>query len=114
MPDLLIQPHSAPLGFALYYPRTGASHAFPAQYTGDAFIALHGSGNRTLRTGEKIVRVKIVNGVPADSYQDFMTGFIVDNNSVWGKPVAVVVAADGALLVSDDVSNTIWRIAPGS
>ncbi len=113
VPDLLIQPHSAPLGFALYYPRAGASHAFPAQYTGDAFIALHGSGNRTLRTGEKIVRVKIVNGAPADSYQDFMTGFIVDNNSVWGKPVAVVVAADGALLVSDDVSNTIWRIAPG-
>lgn len=112
MPDLLIQPHSAPLGFALYAAPNGASHAFGPEFTGDAFIALHGSGNRTLRTGQKIIRVKMNNGVPADSYEDFMTGFIIDNNSVWGKPVAVVVARDGALLVSDDVSNTIWRIAP--
>ncbi len=112
LPDLLIQPHSAPLGAAFYYPRTGAANAFPRDYTGDAFIALHGSGNRTLRTGQKVIHVKLVNGVPADHYEDFMTGFIVDNNSVWGKPVSIVVARDGALLVSDDVSNTIWRIAP--
>ncbi len=112
VPDLLIQPHSAPLGVAIYQAPPNARSAFGAAYDGDAFIALHGSGNRTLRTGQKIIRVRMKDGVPADSYEDFMTGFIVDNNSVWGKPVAVVVAADGALLVSDDVSNTIWRIAP--
>jgi len=111
LPDLLIQPHSAPLGIVLYNPPKGALGAFGKDFTGDAFIALHGSGNRTSRTGTKVIRVKMKNGVPSDHYEDFLTGFIIDNSTVWGKPVGVTVAADGALLVSDDVSDTIWRVA---
>lgn len=112
VPDLFLQPHSAPLGFAFYSAPKGAPHAFPASYEGSVFLALHGSWNRALRTGEKIVRIQMKNGVPSPSYEDFMTGFIVDDQSVWGRPVAVTVARDGALLVSDDNSSTIWRISP--
>ena len=112
LPDTLIQPHSAPLGVALYHAPAGAAHAFGPAYEGDAFIALHSSGNRTLRTGSKLIRVHMKDGVPSDGYEDFMTGLVVDNNAVWGKPVGVAVAADGALLVSDDVADVIWRIAP--
>ena len=106
VPDVLIQPHSAPLGLAVY---TGSQ--FPESYRGDLFVALHGSWNRTQRTGYKVVRIPVRNGQPTGSYEDFMTGFVVDNADVWGRPVGVAVAADGALLVSDDGSGTVWRIA---
>ena len=111
MPDVLIQPHSAPLGLT-FYPRTNAPGAFPVEYRGDAFVALHGSWNRSKRTGYKVVRLKLNNGVPVGSYEDFLVGFAVDDRGVWGRPVGVAVAHDGALLVTDDGSGTLWRVAP--
>jgi glucose/arabinose dehydrogenase len=105
-PEVLIQPHSAALGMTLY---TGAS--FPPEYRGDAFVALHGSWNRARRTGYKVVRIHLRNGVPDGSYEDFLTGFVVDDGHVWGRPVGVAVAHDGALLVTEDGNGTIWRVA---
>ena len=104
VPDVLIQPHSAPLGLAFY---EGAM--FPPEYRGDAFVALHGSWNRRLRTGYKVIRVRVRDGKPTGSYEDFLTGFVTEAG-VWGRPVGVAVARDGALLVSEDGGNTIWRV----
>ena len=109
-PDVLIAAHSAPLGMAFYAARAGAA-AFPPDTIGDAFVALHGSWNRGARTGYKVVRVRLKHGVPTGDYEDFLTGFVVDGRSVWGRPVGVAVAHDGALLVTDDASDTVWRIA---
>ena len=105
VPEVLIQAHSAALS-AAFYDRT----AFPAQYRGDAFVALHGSHSRPERTGYKVIRVRMNNGVPTGEYEDFMTGFFVDNDNVWGRPAGVVVTLDGALLVSDDANGTIYRV----
>jgi hypothetical protein len=110
VPDVLFQAHSAPLGLAFYNGRGPA--AFPAEYAGDAFVTLHGSWNRAKRTGYKLVRLKLKNGVPTGTYEDFLTGFVVNDRSVWGRPVGVAVAHDGALLVSDDAGGMVWRIAP--
>ncbi len=110
VPDVLIQPHSAPLELTFYTARKGAA-AFPAEYQGDVFVALHGSWNREHRTGYKVARLKLNNGVPTGDYEDFLTGFVVDGKSVWGRPVGVAVAHDGALLVSDDGGDMIWRVA---
>jgi glucose/arabinose dehydrogenase len=106
VPDVLIQPHSAPLGSAFY---DGAM--FPAEYRGSLFAALHGSWNRHLRTGYKIVRATLKDGVPTGEYEDFVTGFVTDDGSVWGRPVGVAVAKDGALLFSEDGNGTIWRVS---
>ncbi len=113
VPDVLIQAHSAPLGLT-FYPAARGPAAFPPGYTGDAFVGLHGSWNRATRTGYKVVRVPMRNGAPTGEYEDFMTGFVVDDRGVWGRPVGVTVAADGALLASDDASGTVWRIAPNA
>ena len=102
-PDVLFQPHSAPIGFAIY-----DGKQFPAEYRGDLFVAFHGSWNRTKRTGYKLVRVRLDHGVPTGEYDDFMIGFVTPAGNVWGRLAAV--AADGALLVSDDTSGTVWRI----
>ena len=110
IPDVLIQAHSAPLEMTFYTARAGAA-AFPAAYRGDAFVALHGSWNRAKRTGYKVVRLKLKDGVPTGEYEDFLTGFVVDDKSVWGRPVGVTVAHDGALLVADDGGDKIWRVA---
>ncbi|MDR3465098.1 MAG: sorbosone dehydrogenase family protein [Xanthobacteraceae bacterium] len=106
VPDVLLQPHSAPLELAFY-----RGDAFPPEFRGDAFLALHGSWNRSRRTGYKIVRIRIKDGVPTGEYQDFVTGFVIDEGAVWGRPVGVAVAHDGALLVSDDGNGTIWRVS---
>src|SRR5579872_1813391 len=106
VPDVLIQPHSAPLGITFY---EGAQ--FPAAYKGDAFVALHGSWNRAKRTGYKVVRLIFQDGKPTGEYDDFLTGFVASDAAVWGRPVAVAVAADGALLVTDDAGGAIWRVA---
>ncbi|HUK59101.1 MAG TPA: PQQ-dependent sugar dehydrogenase [Stellaceae bacterium] len=106
VPDVLIQAHSAPLGLAFY---TGT--AFPESYRGAAFVALHGSWNRGKRTGYEVVLVPVKDGKPTGEYVDFMTGFVANDGDVWGRPVGIVVAQDGSLLVSDDGSGTIWRIA---
>jgi glucose/arabinose dehydrogenase len=107
LPDVLIQPHSAPLGIAFY---TGT--LFPTAYRGDAFVTLHGSWNRANRTGYKVIRIRMTDGHAAGSYEDFLTGFVIDDDAVWGRPVGITMAADGALLVSEDGSGTIWRVAP--
>lgn len=114
VPDTLIQSHSAPLGMIVYQAPKGAKHAFPKAYEGDIFVALHGSWNRATRTGYKVVRVMMKNGVPTGQYQDFMTGMVLSDRDVWGRPAAVEVAADGALLVVDDGGGVVWRITPGA
>jgi glucose/arabinose dehydrogenase len=111
LPDMLFQSHSASLTLVFYEATSGAA-AFPREYLGDAFVAMHGSWNRSHRTGYKVVRVRLHDGAPTGEYGDFLTGFVVDDDHVWGRPVGVAVAADGALLVSDDASNTLWRVTP--
>jgi glucose/arabinose dehydrogenase len=110
VPDVLLQSHSAPLEMVFYNATNGVA-AFPAEYRGDAFAAFHGSWNRSRRTGYKVVRVRLNHGVPTGEYDDFLTGFVVDNRSVWGRPVGVAVAHDGALLVTEDGNGTLWRIS---
>lgn len=110
-PDVLIQPHSAPLEMAFYPPGQTGPAAFPADYAGDAFVALHGSWNRAKRTGYKLVRIRLQNGVPTGEYDDFLTGFVLPSDDVWARPVGVTVAHDGALLFTDDGNGTVWRIA---
>jgi glucose/arabinose dehydrogenase len=83
---------------------------FPADYRGSAFAALHGSWNRHLRTGYKIVRAIFKDGAPTGAYEDFVTGFVTPDGSVWGRPVGVAVAKDGGLFFSEDGNGTIWRV----
>jgi glucose/arabinose dehydrogenase len=110
MPDLLYQAHSAALHLT-FYPATSGRSAFPAEYVGDAIVALHGSWNRGFRTGYKLVRARMKNGLPTGDYEDFLTGFIVDDGNVWGRPVATAVMQDGSLLMSDDAGDRIYRIS---
>ncbi len=105
IPDVLFQPHSAPLGLTFY---EGAQ--FPPDYKGDAFVAFHGSWNRAKRTGYKVVRLIMKNGEPTGEYEDFLVGFVVDDSRVWGRPVDVAVTREGALLVTDDGGGAIWRV----
>jgi glucose/arabinose dehydrogenase len=110
VPDVPYQAHSAALGLVFYTATSGKS-AFPAEYAGDGFAMLHGSWNRGLRTGHKVVRVRMNNGVPTGEYDDFLTGFIVDGGDAWGRPVSGAVLSDGSLLVSDDGANVIFRVS---
>ncbi len=105
VPDVLIQPHSAPLQLAFY---TGTQ--FPAEYRGSAFVTLHGSWNRANRTGYKVVRAILKDGQPTGEYEDFLTGLVTADGSVWGRPVGVATAHDGSLLVGEDGNGAIWRI----
>ncbi len=111
VPDLLIQPHSAPVQIK-FYDATSGSAAFPAEYQGDAFIALHGSWNRSVRTGYKVVLAPMKDGKTTGEYIDFMTGFVLNNANVWARPYGLAVAHDGALLVSDDANGQIFRVTP--
>lgn len=110
VPDVLFQSHSAALGIQFYTKSKGAA-AFPKEYLGDAFVTFHGSWNRGKRTGYKVVRMIMKNNKATGEYEDFLTGFVLDDTKVWGRPVGVAVARDGALLVTDDGSNTLWRVA---
>ncbi len=105
MPEVLLQSHMASLCMTFY---TGSS--FPSTYRFDGFAAEHGSWNRAKRVGYKVIRVPLKNGAPTGEFEDFLTGFVTPNGDVWGRPVGVAVAADGALMVSDDGSGTIWRV----
>jgi len=105
VPDVLLQAHSASLGLTFYN-----AQQFPAEYRGSLFAAQHGSWNRSKRTGSKVVRVIMRDGLPTGEYEDFATGFVVNDASAWGRPVGVTVTPDGALYVSDDAGGTIWRI----
>ena len=106
-PDIILQPHNASLQMMFY-----DGKQFPAEYRGDIFAAEHGSWNRSPRVGYEVIRVPLhQSGHATGEYEDFLTGFVVDENSVWGRPVGVVTASDGSLLVSDDGSGSIWRIS---
>ncbi|MGC2399853.1 MAG: PQQ-dependent sugar dehydrogenase [Acidobacteriaceae bacterium] len=105
-PDVILQPHNASLEMTFY-----DGSQFPEAYSGDIFAAEHGSWNRSPRTGYEVIRVPLhQSGHATGEYEDFLTGFVVDDKSVWGRPVGVATATDGSLLVSDDGSGSIWRI----
>ncbi len=106
VPDVLLQSHSASLAMTFY---TGES--FPSEYRLDAFAAEHGSWNRARRTGYKVIRIPMKDGKATGEYEDFLTGFVTEKGDVWGRPVGVAVAKDGALIVSDDGSGTLWRVS---
>jgi glucose/arabinose dehydrogenase len=109
-PAVPIQSHSAPLGIAFYQ-----GSMFPAEYRGRAFVALHGSWNREPRTGYKVISIPFKNGKPTGGYDDFVAGWMPDetNRTVWGRPVGLLVLADGSLLISDDGGEKIWRVTYG-
>jgi glucose/arabinose dehydrogenase len=110
-PDVPVQAHSASLELCFYPAHSHGPAAFPADYAGDIFAAFHGSWNRSMRTGYKVVRVRLNHGVATGEYDDFLTGFVASDANVWGRPVGVAVAHDGALLVSEDGNGTILRVA---
>jgi glucose/arabinose dehydrogenase len=111
VPDVLLPAHAAALGITFY---TGTQ--FPQRYRNGGFVALHGSWNRSVASGYKVVFFPVVNGKPGP-IEDFLTGFLASNGTSdtsidqWGRPVGVTVARDGSLLVSDDTGNRIWRIS---
>jgi glucose/arabinose dehydrogenase len=106
-PDVVLPPHTASLEMTFY-----EGKQFPSDYQGDIFASEHGSWNRSQRVGYEVIRVPLHQSSHASGeYEEFLTGFVVDNRSVWGRPVGVTVAPDGSLLVSDDGSNTIWRVS---
>jgi glucose/arabinose dehydrogenase len=107
LPDVLLQPHFASLQMTFY-----DGKQFPAVYRGDVFAAQHGSWNRAGRNGYEVVRVPLHQQKKATGeYEDFLTGFVTADGKVWGRPVGVTVAADGALMVTDDGSSSIWRVS---
>ncbi|MDB4982819.1 MAG: L-sorbosone dehydrogenase [Myxococcales bacterium] len=106
VPDVLLPSHSASLALAFY-----GGEQFPVAYRGDIFAAQHGSWNRATPAGYEVVRVRLdEQGNARGGYEDFMTGFVTPDGAAWGRPVGVAVAADGALLVSDDAGNCVWRV----
>ncbi len=106
VPDVLLQPHNASLQIAFYQ-----GTRFPQEYRGDLFASEHGSWNKSVRAGYEVIRIPLhQTGKASGEYEDFVTGFVLPNGQVWGRPVGVTTAADGSLLVTDDGSNSIWRI----
>jgi glucose/arabinose dehydrogenase len=108
VPDVLLQSHSASLDMTFY-----DGQQFPKEYRLDGFAAEHGSWNRARRTGYKVIRIPIRDGKATGEYEDFLIGFVTRDGDVWGRPVGVAVAKDGALMVTDDGSGTVWRVAYG-
>lgn len=107
VPDVQLGSHTASLGLAFY-----TQKSFPTKYQNGAFVAQHGSWNRSLLSGYRVVFVPFSNGKPVGKPEDFLTGFMVDEQKkVYGRPVGVIVMPDGSLLVTDDVNNIIWRIS---
>jgi glucose/arabinose dehydrogenase len=102
-----MQAHSAPLQMVFYQ-----GDNLPAEYKDSAFATMLGSWNRDKRTGYKVVRLLFDgNGKPTGEYEDFMTGFVLSDIQVWGRPVGVAVANDGSLFVTEDANGTIWRVS---
>jgi glucose/arabinose dehydrogenase len=112
VPDVLLPSHSAALGLLFY---TGAQ--FPAHYRNSAFVALHGSINRSKLSGYRVVRVPFRDGRPSGPPEEFLSGFIArddEEKEVWGRPVGLLQLLDGSLLVSDDGGNRVWRVSYNS
>jgi len=106
VPDVLLQAHNASLQLTFY-----EGQQFPAEYRGDIFASEHGSWNRSVRAGYEVIRVPLhQTGKATGEYEDFVTGFVLPNGDVWGRPVGITVAPDGSLLFTDDGSNSIWRV----
>jgi glucose/arabinose dehydrogenase/cytochrome c553 len=106
-PDVLLQPHNASLQLSFY-----DGKQFPKEYDGDIFASEHGSWNKSVRVGYEVIRVpRHQTDQASGEYEDFLTGFVLGNGEVWGRPVGIAVAQDGSLLVSDDGSNSIWRVS---
>ena len=99
-----MQAHSAPLGMRFY---NGGQ--FPAEYRGDLFIAFHGSWNRSKKTGYKVVRVRVEDGLPV-SIEDFVSGWLMPDETRWGRPVDVEISPDGSMFVSDDHQGKVYKI----
>src|SRR5579872_5798928 len=107
VPDVLLQPHNASLEFTFY-----KGNQFPSEYKGDIFASEHGSWNKAVRAGYEVIRVPLhQTGHASGEYEDFLTGFVLPDGNVWGRPVGMTEAPDGSLLVSDDGSNSIWRVS---
>lgn len=106
VPDVLLQPHNASLEMTFY-----EGMQFPRDYHGDAFAAEHGSWNKAVRTGYEVIRVPLKDGSAVGDYEDSLTGFVTQDGNVWGRPAEVAVGNDGSLFVSDDGSNSIWRVS---
>jgi glucose/arabinose dehydrogenase len=110
IPDLQLGAHTASLGLVFYDKKN-----FPARYQNGAFISQHGSWNRSVLSGYKVVFVPFSNGKPSGPPEDFLTGFVadLDHEKVHGRPVGLAILPDGSLLIGDDVSNTIWKVSAG-
>jgi glucose/arabinose dehydrogenase len=106
VPDVPLGAHTASLGLCFY-----AADKFPEKYRGGAFVGQRGSWNRSQFSGYKVAFVPFKNGTPAGPPEDFLTGFLANDREAYGRPVGTAVAADGALLVTDDASNRVWRVA---
>jgi glucose/arabinose dehydrogenase len=108
VPDIPVGPHTASLGLAFY-----TKDKFPAKYKNGIFIGQHGSWNRSKISGYKVLFVPFANGKPSGKPEDFLTGFVSNEEKaeVYGRPVAVTVMDDGSLLVNDDSGNTIWKVS---
>lgn len=106
VPDVLLQPHFASLEMTFY---TGQQ--FPAEFHGDIFASEHGSWNRKFRAGYEVIRVPMKDGRATGEFEEFLTGFATADGQVWGRPVGVAVVPDGSLIVSDDGSNSLWRVS---
>ncbi len=110
LPSLSYEAHAAPLAMVFYTNTTGSS-SFPADYINDAFVTMRGSWNRTKPSGYNVVRVHFENGKPT-RIDDFVTGFLVDNNqSQFGRPVGIITLPDGSLLFSEDNNGVIYRVS---
>jgi len=105
-PDYALSSHVAPLGLVFYH---GTS--LPAHYRGGAFVGEHGSWNRSVLNGYKIVFIPFADGRPAGLPEDVVTGFLVDGDKARGRPVGLAVDAQGALLIADDAGNSVWRVS---
>ncbi len=107
VPDVLLEAHGAATGMAFY-----SGTMFPKEYQGNAFVALHGSWNRNLRHGYKIVRIPMKDGKAEGGYINFMNGWINDSKDkeVWGRPSNILMKSDGSLLIVDDVAKKVWRV----
>jgi glucose/arabinose dehydrogenase len=107
VPDYALGAHTASLGLTFY-----DGKLFPARYSGGAFVGQHGSWNRKPLSGYKVIFVPFANGRPNGAAEDVVTGFVDEKGDAHGRPVGVAIDKSGALLVADDVGNTIWRITP--